>query len=149
MKYLIRLKQQRGAFAQTPGTAELDEDLIQAEGACLTGVHPHGRSLYVLGDISGAICAVWADNDQEAFDEAADQGFLDQYQVEESEVRQRPDGDEDLDCLELIRAGNASEPFGFDQAWSAPALRLPDQEVRFIIAMACSSGRGDETVTRP
>lgn len=129
---------------------ELSPDLIAMDGAIFPGsFNPHKVRLWVLGDIFGAICAVWADCEQDAWDNACDAGFLDSYQIEETDPdlkRNDETGEETLDnSLELMLLGNASEPFAFDQAWTATAP-WHKQSLAVQICMAHAIGATADTL---
>jgi hypothetical protein len=90
---------------------------------------------------------VWAQCEQDAWDEACDAGILDPHQVEESEIiRNEESGEESLDSsLELMRLGNASEPFAFDQPWIA-TVPLDKLEPKIVALFAEAKGAGRETL---
>ena len=64
--------------------------------------------LYVIGNEYGHICAVWADNESDALDEAFNLGKLDCFKVDESGL------DDDMEYTYL---GNAGEVCNLDYAW--------------------------------
>lgn len=68
--------------------------------------HPHKVRLWVIGNEFGALGAVWADCEQDAFDELVDADLGQSLLVDEA------DADE-----ECARLGNAGEPANLDNAW--------------------------------
>lgn len=141
---------QRFLFAGNVPCVELEPEKISVSDAIMPGeFNPHKIRLWVLGDISGAICAVWADCEQDAWDKACDENFLDSYQIAETDPdlkRNEETGEETLDnSMELMRLGNASEPFAFDQAWMAVAP-WEKQAVEVLVCMAHAIGAQADTL---
>lgn len=111
---------QRFPFASCPTSCDLPEDKIcVSDMLAPDDYNPHNRKAWIVGDVSGALALVWADCEGDAWDEAADAGALNHLQLEEDEASVKGrDGDwMDNPDLEIIRAGNASEPFHVDGAW--------------------------------
>jgi len=69
-----------------------------------------GTKPYCIGNEHGALCVVWAGNEQEAFDEAADADKLDSMLVDNVDWS----SEDSEDCVAL---GNASEAFDLTYAW--------------------------------
>ena len=102
--------------------------------------NPHNVRLWVIGNEYGAICAVWADCEQEALDEALDAGKLDSFLVEPEDV--------DPDLLAdgfYAHLGNAGEITDLSYC-SMEEISLNDQDMKFIIALAEARGAGHDNL---
>lgn len=69
--------------------------------------HPYNMRLWVIGHTYGAVCAVWATCEQNAFDNACNLNAIDCFLSEE----------QDDDNEELTPLGNASELFDLSEAF--------------------------------
>lgn len=67
--------------------------------------NPNGVRPWLIYNVDSPVCIVFASNEQDAWDEAADAGKLDGWLLTEDDVT-----DED----EVTRLGNASEPYYID-----------------------------------
>ncbi len=127
-------------FSCTPHHASLDEDKILCNDVNLPGeFNPHNVRLWVIGDVFGAIVAVWASHAQEAFDVACDEYMLDGYLSENQEWKDEEEG---------IRCGNASELFDFDQPWIG-VVKWNELDEKTKLAFAYSKGACFETLRYP
>lgn len=96
-------------FASNVPIAELDPDRIRCNDIVFPWErHPYKMGLWVIGNEFGALGAVWADCEQDAFDELVDAGLGDGLLIEETDATE--------DCTRL---GNAGEPANLDHAWLA------------------------------
>lgn len=119
-------------FANSPRNVELPGDKILTNNVILPrhidafgSYNPHNVRLFVIGHELGALCAVWASHEQEAFDEACDAGMLDCLMSE----------DQDYNDDSLTALGNASELFDLAHAWIAPVEWQAERDIRLILAM--------------
>ena len=69
--------------------------------------------LWVFHDHGSVLCAVFADNLQEALDAAADSGKLDRYLITDADAADYPSLNTD-DEDGITRLGNAGEPFDIE-----------------------------------
>jgi len=103
-----------GPFNCAPASvAELNaEDVLCNDVVFPWEAHPHGMRAFVIGDTCGqftrALCLVWANHTQDAFDEAVDSGKLESLLVE---------GDGETDFPDAASLGNAGELHCLDDAW--------------------------------
>jgi len=97
-----------GAFNCLPArSVELENDCILCNHITLPwDFNPHGVRLWVIGNEFGALGAVWASHEQDAFDELVNANLGAALLIDES------DADE-----ESPRLGNAGEPANLDNAW--------------------------------
>jgi len=140
MPYTLTLAQS-GAFAQNPRFAELEGNKISLNNVLLpkeidadSAYNPHRVRLWVIGHEFGAICAVWAGGEQDAFDEACDSGMLECLQV--SEEQQNADV---IGADEYAYLGNASEPHDLTHAWIAPVEWDAARDIQLIVAIVRAS----------
>lgn len=105
--------------------------------------HPHNMRLFLIGNEYGALAAVWADCDQDAFDEACDADLLAGLSCsdEDAEAHARGDTPEDVTLL-----GNAGEPFNLDHAWIRPVALDLEKDGRLLVAFAEARGAGYKTL---
>lgn len=116
---------------------ELDPKRILCNNVILPwGFNPHNVRLFVMGNEFGAMGAVWASNDQEAFDELCDADLAGGIMVEEG------DADEDY----CARIGNASEPADFTHAWIAEVRLDPSQDCELICKFAVADATCQPTL---
>jgi hypothetical protein len=87
--------------------------------------HPRRPSLYVIGNEFGALGAVWADHESEAFDTLVDENLGAGLLIPED------DADEESD-----RLGNAGEPANLDHAWVQKVRFDPSLDVVLIVRFA-------------
>ena len=115
--YNLTLKQEKGPFFSVPSSVELPGDKIALNNVILprhidkeNSFNPHNVKLYAIGHEFGAICAVWASNQQDALDEACDLGLLDCFLYEDQSPENYESGD-------FVALGNAGELFDLQHAW--------------------------------
>lgn len=87
--------------------------------------------LYVIGAEYGAICAVWGDSEQDAFDVAADSGLL--LALEDVEPR---------NWERRTQLGEDCKMFNLETAWIRPAKLRPDKDVQLLCSFAEARGAG-------
>ena len=94
---------------------KLNSDLVMSDDVTLAHeARVDYSSLWIIGHEYGALCAVWATNAQDALDAAVDADLLDSMLIPEDELSDYSDD-------EIVRAGNASEPFFSEYLWIKPA----------------------------
>ena len=77
-----------------------------------------GESAYLIGNEFGLLCVSYGDHEQEAIDNAVDEGFMDsQLMSDEDHAEYASNGWDDS----YIYAGGASEPFWSEYLWIKPA----------------------------
>jgi hypothetical protein len=110
---------------------QLDDDRCLCNDICFGHeYHPHHPVPWMIGNEYGMLCLVWASNEQDALDIAADAGMLDGLAMEEKDVEYDDDGNE----INTMRLGNTSEPFCSDYAWMHKVRLTHEQELRFAEA---------------
>lgn len=128
-----------GAFNCRPAfEVELPDEQILCNDVTLPWeFNPHKTRLFVIGHEFGALAAVWADCEQEAFDALVDEGYGDCFLIDESEA--------DEYCARL---GNAGEPANLDYAW-VQVVRLDEtKDCRLLCAFAEARGNQQTTLDK-
>lgn len=146
------------------GDIEVDTDDILCNDVTFPGEYnPHNTRLWVIEIGHGyhsSFAGIWAHNEQDALDEAADQGILDNLRLDEAEQNDRTDHDDN--CLKpenmdlgtwytenndqccnysenFARLGNAGEPFDLDNVGIRP-VDLTKQDLSFMMLLAEARG---------
>ena len=135
-----------GPFNCLPArTVELEDERIDASNVTLPwDFNPHNTRLFVIGHEFGAVCAVWADHEQEAFDQMIDLGFGDCFLVSpEDQASATEDEQEDWTHL-----GNAGEPCNLDHAWIQRVRLDPQHDCRLLCRFAEARGANATTLDR-
>lgn len=126
-----------GPFNCLPArSVELEDERILCNDVSLPWErHPHNMRLWVIGNEFGALGAVWASNEQDAFDELVDADLGDGLLIDEA------DADE-----ECARLGNAGEPANLDNAWIQLVRLDPAQDCRLLCRFAEARGANQYTL---
>lgn len=137
----------RVAFSCLPAReVQLDDDRINVTGAdcslTLPGDSGVGGSghLWVIGNEFGALGAVVARHEQDAFDQLCDCGFSDGLIVDEPETEEEREG--------LAFLGNAGEPHDLTNAWIQQVRIDPALDIELIVALARADGAGVNTLDK-
>jgi hypothetical protein len=140
--YLLPLN--GGAFNCLPAREiSLDDEKILCNNVIMPwGFNPHSVRLWVIGNEFGALCAVWADCEQDALDEAVDANFLDSLQVDADAFAQMTEDEQDG----FARLGNASEPFDLANVWIQPSRLSEKEDCQLLCALSYASGAGQTTL---
>lgn len=93
--------------------------------------------LWVIGNEYGALCAVWASHEQDAFDAACDADLLGGLAIDKEDV--------DDECTRL---GNAGEPHDLTNAWIQTVRLSGPKDWQLIARFAEARGEGKETLER-
>lgn len=122
-----------GPFNCMPARAvELELKEILANDVALPGESSMSPfRLYVIGNEFGPCGAVWAENEQDAFDELCDAGLSAGLMVEPKT------DDEREECTYL---GNAGEPHCLDYAWIQTVEFVPERDWKLLCAFAEARG---------
>lgn len=116
-----------GAFNCMPAREiELENESILTNDVVLPWEnHPHGMRLWVIGNEYGAVCAVWANHEQDALDEMVDSDLGQAFLIDEKDYEVMSQDEQD----ECARLGNAGEPCNLDYAWIQPVdlAKLPPE----------------------
>jgi len=130
-------------YAEDGYTYELDgENILVNDWPVLPGErHPHNLRLWLIGNEFGPVVALWACNEQEAFDTMLDHNY-EQFLVDEKDVEDDPDGDK------YTYLGNASEPCNLDYSWIKHVRLEKDRDfelcMKFAVARAmCLDNLGE------
>lgn len=152
MKYTLTLRQS-APFAQNPRFAELEGEKITLNNVILphaidpeNAFNPHNVRLWVIGHEFGAICAVWASHEQDAFDEACDAGMIEYLQVPEADVQAYRAENAGEDDPEWAACGNASEPHDLAHAWCGPVEFEAARDIHLIVAIVREVNTGKDTL---
>ena len=111
-----------------------DKDILLNDVVLPQEFNPHNVRLWIIGHEFGAICAIWASCEQDAFDEMLDAGY-EQFLVE------NPEEDQEYSYL-----GNAGEPCNLDYAWIEPVEFDFVRDYRTLIALAEARGAGQSVL---
>lgn len=111
-----------------------DKDVLLNNVVLPQEFNPHNVRLWIIGHEFGAICAVWASCEQDAFDEMLDTG-CEQFLVE------NPEEDQEYSYL-----GNAGEPCNLNYAWIEPVEFDFVRDYRALIALAEARGAGQSVL---
>ena len=142
MKHTLILRQS-GPFASSPRFAELEDSDILCNNVVLPEeFHPYNVRLWVIGNEYGALCALWADCEQDALDELIDQGKGDSFLV--SEETQKEATEEERE--EWTGLGSASEPCDLSHAWLAPVEFEPARDWKVLCRFAEARGQNSDTL---
>ena len=96
--------------------------------------HPHKMRLWVIGNEFGALGAVWADCEQEAFDILVDEALGGSLLCDE------PTNEEEAE--DISRLGNACEPADLSNAWIQTVRLSEKEDARLLCAFAEARGVG-------
>ena len=146
MKYVLTLKQ-NFPFAQNPRFCELEGNKIMCNDISLgRAIDPDASSLdtskfYVIGNEYGAICALWANNDQDALDNAVDANMLDCLMAEEQNI-----DTEEVSELGLNNLGNAGELFDLSHVWMGEVELDPARDIKLIVALVRANEAGHDVI---
>lgn len=128
------------------GTEVLKENILANDVTFPWEGHPHHMTAWLFGiPISNAIYGayvVWASHEQDAMDELADSGLLDQYQVDEDELKKMTQDEIDNDFVAL---GNASEPFDL-QNGHIEKVKFATVPLELMCMWAEARGQGKKTL---
>jgi hypothetical protein len=106
------------------------------------GFNPHSVRLYVIGNEFGALGAVWASCDQDAFDELIDANLGDSLLVSQ-EDQEKADDDEKESWAHL---GNAGEPCDLTDVWIQVVRLEPALDCELLCKFAYADGAGQTTL---
>ncbi len=141
-KFTLHLGQKL-PFAQNPPFVELSADKILLNNVILpknidseNSYNPHGVGLYVIGHEFGAICAVWASHEQEAFDEACNGNMLECLLSE----------NQDYEDETLTPLGNASELHDLSHAWIGRVKFEAARDIQLIVAIVRATENQKTTI---
>jgi len=130
-------------FSHCPVSAKLSIDKIYANDVILPrsidsdcGMNPHNVRLWVIGHEHGAICAVWASNEQDALNTAVDLNTLDCFMAE----------DQNYEDESLVSLGNAGELFDLSYAWIGEVQFDAQRDIQLIVALVRTSEAGFYTL---
>lgn len=101
-----------------------------------------GPKLYVIGNEFGAVCAVWADCEQEAFNEMVDSDLGDSFLVSEDDQKDATEAEQE----EWERLGNADEPCDLTYAWIQVVGFDYLRDIQLLCRFAEARGNGSKTL---
>lgn len=134
----------RGPFHCLPAREiELENEKILCNNVVLPwGFNPHSVRLYVIGNEFGALGAIWADCDQEAFDILVDESLGESLLVS-AEDQEKADESEREEWAHL---GNAGEPCDLTNVWVQLVRLEPTLDCQLLCAFAYADGAGQTTL---
>lgn len=140
MKYHLTLKQnfpfaQNGPFTEIEGEKIICNDVNLPKHIEST-YNPHNVRLWAIGHEFGAVCAIFASNEQDALDAAVDADQMDFCLAEE----------QDHDNEHLTPLGNASDLFDLSTVWIAPVEFDAARDIKLIVALARAAESGADTL---
>lgn len=117
---------------------ELDAERILCNDVTLPWeFNPHNTRLWVIGNEFGALGAVWANHEQDAFDELVDADLGGGLLIDEA--------DADDECARL---GNAGEPANLDNAWIQCVHFDKARDCELLCRFAEARGQGQDNLDR-
>lgn len=127
-----------GAFNCRPAQEiELPSESVLCNNVVLPwDFNPHNVRLWCIGNEYGAICAVWAESEQDALDEMVDQGLGDSFVISDEDQQSATEEDRD----EWARLGNAGEPCNLDHCWMQLVRLDEKQDCRLLCKFAQAAG---------
>ena len=99
------------------------------------GSNYHKVNAVVIGNEYGALFMIWASNEQDAFDEAVDQGMMESFLVVNPTK-------EDMDNDEYAALGNAGELHDISHCWVREILPFRQQSWEWQVAMIRAESQG-------
>lgn len=113
--------------------------------------NPHNVRLWVIGHCHGAVCALFASNEQDALDQACDSGQLESMQVSEEESKAYYDAcdqntGEHPEGINYTALGNAGELHDMDDAWIAEVDFDAQRDIQLIVKLARASEGGHDSL---
>lgn len=134
----------RGPFNCQPARVfELEDESILCNDVTLPWeFNPHNTRLWIIGNEFGAICALWAQCEQDAFDALIDEGMGDSFLVSLEDQQAASDGERD----EWTSLGNAGEPCDLCSAWIAEVEFDPARDCQLLCAFAEARGACQKTL---
>ncbi len=139
MKHEVHLKPKNGGpFNCIPGRAvEIEDEEIVCNDVVLPWEnHVHNMRAWVIGNEFGVCGMVWADCEQDAFDELCDQGLSDGLSAAD-EPGEGPDEREGFSPL-----GNFGKIHDLTYAWIQNVDWKPERDFRLLAALAEARGAG-------
>jgi len=143
MKYSLTLESNR---IHPGGTIEVEPDRILCHDIRLPSdkSNPHNVRLWAIGVACGfesvVLCAVWADCEQDALDEACDKGFLESLLVEDVDKLT------DEEREEFAGLGNAGELHDLTNVWMAEVKFDKVRDFDLLMALAEARGACQDTL---
>jgi hypothetical protein len=118
-------------------TVELEPGRILCNDVILPlEFNPHNKRLWVIGNVYGPVCAVWADGEQDALDEMVDAGMGDSFLVSNEDAFKMDEAERD----ELAQLGNAGEYADLTDAWMAEVVFEPSRDWQLLCKFAEARG---------
>lgn len=135
-----------GPFNCRPASSvELSDERILCNDVTLPWeFNPHNTRLFVIGNEYGAVAAVWAQCEQDAFDELINSGFGDCFLVSPEAQSEATEAErEEWTCL-----GNAGEPCDLSYAWIQQVRLDPAQDCQLLCRFAEARGACQTTLDK-
>lgn len=127
------------------GAHEIGAERILCNDVILPGErHPYNMRLWVIGDEYGAICAVWASNEQDALDEMIDSGLGDSFLVADEDLASMTPKDRE----DLTHLGNAGELCDLANCWMGEAEFEKERDFELLIKFAEARGACAENLDK-
>lgn len=137
MKYTIHLKPVNGGPFNCLPAREVE---VHAEDIACNDIqlpwepHAGNMKLWIIGNEFGVCGAVWAEYEQDAFDELCDQGLSDGLRTDDEPPRAGEGKDE------YAYLGNCGEIHDLTNAWIQQVSWKPERDYELIAALAEARG---------
>lgn len=121
---------------------KLDADDVIVNDPVLDGEpNPNRRKMFVIQSPYGAVCALWADHEEDALDEAADRGLLEVFEITDMPYHQFTNGNDG------VPLGNESRPFDLQDCriYAVELANIPENTKKAIrlIRDQCADNLGE------
>jgi hypothetical protein len=146
MKYTLHtLPVNGGAFNCQPARSiELEGERILCNSVFVPILHGSRATqpLWVIGNEYGALCAVFADHEQDALDEATDKGWMDSFLVSAEDQEAATEAERE----EWAHLGNAGEAADLSYCWLQRVGFDGGRDCLLVAALAYANGAGLDTL---
>lgn len=97
----------------------------------MDGYNPYNNRMWLIGHMHGLVCAIFAPNEQEALDNACDEGKMESFLVDTNGV-----DEQDLEHENYTYLGNAGEAHDLDDCWIAEVDFKAERDIKLIVKLA-------------
>lgn len=137
------MNQHKIIIDSNPDGIMVNADIIMCNNIIFPGEYnPHNVRPWIIGNEYGVLAIAWADCEQDALDEAVDDGLMDECLVDDKEFTTT----DKTEQSELAYLGNASEPFDLTNVWIKP-IKLNKQNIKLMMAFAECRGAGSDKLS--
>lgn len=109
--------------------------------------NPHNVRMWLIGHMHGAVCAIFASHEQDAFDAACDADMMECFLVtDEDDLKDYYSHDAGVTGPDYTPLGNASEPHNLDDCWIAEVELIVPRDIKLIVKLARASEGGHDNL---